>query len=81
MDVSSTEDSRWDVSKLKDSISRASSSGSLKSKITRAPASTMPRKLKNYKPVDAEETEHEDMEVLNESPVGDSETETNDDLP
>ncbi|KAJ2279034.1 hypothetical protein J3F81_000148 [Coemansia sp. RSA 371] len=81
MDVSGAEDSRWDVSKLKDSISRASSSSSLKGKSTRAPASTMPRKLKYYKPIDAEETEHEDMEVLNESPVGDSEAETNDDLP
>ncbi|KAJ2340397.1 hypothetical protein GGF43_006421, partial [Coemansia sp. RSA 2618] len=37
--------------------------------------------MKRYQPVDAEEVEHPDLEVLNESPVGDCEAETNEDLP
>ncbi|KAJ2653888.1 hypothetical protein IWW40_000172 [Coemansia sp. RSA 1250] len=70
LDASGAEDNRWYISGLR----QKPASTSLK-------IAAAPRKLKNYIPEEEEEIEHADLEVLNESPAADCETEVNDDLP
>ncbi|KAJ2307369.1 hypothetical protein IWW54_004410, partial [Coemansia sp. RSA 2705] len=81
LEASGAEDSRWDISRLKANLPKAMlSSSTPTSRVARATPS-LPRKMKHYRPAGPEEMEHEDLEVLNESPVGDCEAETNEDLP
>ncbi|KAJ2084197.1 hypothetical protein H4R24_000270 [Coemansia sp. RSA 988] len=80
-DQSGTEDSLWDISKIRDSLPQPTNGASTSARIARTPLFKLPPKMRKYTPSADEEVEHADLEVLNESSLGEGEAETTDDLP
>ncbi|KAJ1736235.1 hypothetical protein LPJ61_000019 [Coemansia biformis] len=80
-DQDETDNARWDISRLTETLPRALLPSGLTGKGARGPAPSLPQKMRFYTAPEDEEIEHADLEVLNESPPDDCEAELTDDLP